>query len=210
VFTTAWSGYAHLYDAQSSRFMLQFQQQGGLVDASFSPDGRRIATACEDGNAWIWDPSEFNAPRMVLPQGGHIEQIAYSRDGRFLAVGGQAGRVRVWQLSPSERGVQRLPGKDVQWVEFDQSGRRALLLSTGAGSRWTVYDVPTAKLLGSATLDRNEITRVRFSPDGHRILAFGRTRWVLVFNTESGQLSQRLTHKQRVQEALWTPDGKSS
>ena len=153
--------------------MYEFQQQGGLVDAAFSPDGRHVATACEDGNAWVWNLADATSHPMVLPQGNHIEEIAFSRDGRLLAAAGRGGHARVWDLSPPERGVRRLPGHDVTCVDFDQSGRRALVLSTGSQSSLNVYEPQTGKLLSAASLQGGGMTHARFSPDGRRILVFG-------------------------------------
>jgi WD40 repeat protein/serine/threonine protein kinase len=207
ILTTAWSGFAHFYDATTSRLMVQFQQQGGLIDAAYSPDGRNVATACEDGNAWLWEVEDVTGHPVVLPQGNHLEEIAFNGNGRMLAAGGRGGRVRVWDVAPPERGV-RLPGNDVQWVEFDASGRRALILSTGSRNGLRVYDVPTGGLISSVALKNNEVRQARFSPDGRRIAGFGSADVVLLFDADSGQRLRRLQHRRNVRDAVWSPDGK--
>jgi WD40 repeat protein len=209
VLTTARSGYGHLYDAASSRLMYQFQQPGGIVDAAFSPDGRHVAIACHDGNVWIREPNDASSHPLVLPEGNQIEEIAFSNDGRFLAVGVRGGHARVWDLAPPERDVVRLPGNDVQWVEFDRSGVRSLVLSTGARSGLAVYDTKTGNPISTATLPPNQITCARFNPDGHRILAFGRQPSVAVFDADSGhEILPSLPQGRRPQDAIWSPDGK--
>jgi WD40 repeat protein/serine/threonine protein kinase len=209
ILTTAWSGYAHLYDAATGRMMSQFQQQGGVVAGAFSPDGTHIAIACEDGNAWLWELYDALGRPMPLPQGNHIDEIAFSGDGRRLAVAGRGGYARVWDLFPAERGVRRLPGNDVEWVEFEPSGRRALLVSTGNRSSLSVYEVQTGKCLSIVNFSPDQVTRARFSPDGNRILAFGNTSAVSVFDADSGrELFPPLQHEHRVKDALWSPDGK--
>jgi len=208
IFTTAGSGYANLYDAASSRQMYNFQQQGGILDAAFSPDGGHLATACEDGNAWIWDLAQASRHPMLLPHANHIEEIAFSADGRRLAVAGRGGYARVWDLAPPQRGVRRLPGNDVTWVEFDQPGRRALLLSTGPRSSVRVYDVQTGNLISAADLSAGEASHARFSPDGSRVLTFGKGRTARVFEAASGRELFTLGHEHSLHDALWAPDGK--
>ncbi len=209
VLTTAWSGYAHLYDAASSRLLYQFLYQGGLVGAAFSPEGRSIAIACHDGNVWVRDPADVASHPLVLPAGNQIEEIAFNRDGRLLAVASQGGHARVWELFPPQRGVRRLPGHDVEWVEFDNSGRRALVLSGGSQSGLMVYDAQNGKRISAATLKPNQATRARFSPDGRRVLAFGKGPTALVLDADSGrELFPPLTHEDRLRDALWSPDGK--
>ncbi len=209
ILTTAWSGYAHLYEAASSRLVYQFQQHGGLVDAGFSPDGRHLATACDDGNVWVWNVGDMAAPPMMLPQGNHIEEIAFSRDGRRLAVGGRGGHARVWDLFPRERGVRRLPGNDVRWVEFDGTGRRALVLSTGSESRLNVYNTQDGHQVSEARFEPRQATCARFSPDGRQVLAFGSGPAVFVLDSDTGrEVFPPLAHEDRVRQALWSPDGK--
>jgi WD40 repeat protein len=209
VLTVAWSGFAHLYDAASSRRINQFEHQGGLLDAAFSPDGRHIAIACHDGNVWLWDlEDDFRHP-MMLPEGNQIEEIAFSHDGRLLAVGTRGGHARVWDLFPPQRGVRRLPGSDVAWVEFDRSARRALLLNRGTQSGVSVYDVQTSKLISASRFEGNEFTCARFSPDGRRILVFGNLAIVLVLDADTGrELVPPLMHDGRPRDAVWSPDGK--
>jgi WD40 repeat protein len=209
VLTTARSGFCHLYDAVSSRLMYEFQHQGGVVDAAFSPDGRRIAIASHDGNVWIRDPGDTTSHPMVLPEGNQIEEIAFSRDGRFLAVGTRGGHARVWDLAPPQRGVRRLPGNVVQRVEFDSSGRRALALSTGQRSGLTVFDTQTGNVVSSATFKAGQITCARFSPDGARVLAFGKGPNALLLDATSGrEVFPALAHGRKLEDAIWSPDGK--
>ena len=209
ILTAAWSGFAHLYDTESSLIINEFVHGGGLVDAAFSPDARHAAIACHDGNVWLWYVNDTQRRPILLPEGNQIEQITFSRNSRFLAAATRGGHVRVWELFPPEQGVRRLPGSAVQHVQFDPTGRRALLINTREKSSWAIYDTASGAFMSTAPLKRNEVTTTRFSPGGDRILAFGGGRRVLVFDAASGRETvPPLPHPQRVREALWTPDAK--
>jgi WD40 repeat protein/serine/threonine protein kinase len=209
ILTTAWSGYAHLYDPVSSRLMYEFQQHGGLVDATFSPDGSSIATACDDGNAWVWNVGDATANPIVLPQGNGIAQLAYSGSGRFLAVADSAGHARVWELEPAQRGVSRLPGNDVEWVEFDHSGLRALVVSTGSKSGVAVYETESGALVSSAKFKSGEALQASFSPTGRRILVFGKGKTAHVLDAGTGrEICSAITQRDRLYDVRWSRDGK--
>jgi WD40 repeat protein len=209
ILTTARSGYAHVYDSASSQLLYQFEYAGGLLDTTYAPDGRHIATACHDGNVWVRESDSDDPHPMVLPEGNQIEQIAFSADGLRLAVAARGGHARVWELFPPQRGVRRLPGTDVDAVEFDSSGRRALLLNLGEKRGLSLYDVHSGELVWTSNFSSDQVSETRFSPDGGRILAFGSGRAVRVLDADSGrELVPPMKHNSRLTDAVWSPDGK--
>ena len=208
VFSVAWSGYAQVYDAMTSRRVNEFEHQGGLVDAAFKPDGRSVAIACHDGNVWLWDINDMAHRPTLLPEGNQIEQIAFSADGRRLAVGTRGGRARVWDLSPAEPGVRHLPGREVQWVRFDPTGRRALVVSTVEPYAMDVFDTRDGRLVRSITT-RGHVHRAQFSRDGARGVGLTTGRTAVVFETESGKTLHRLPTKIRPRDVVWSPDGQN-
>jgi WD40 repeat protein len=72
---------------------------------AFSPDGRSLAVACNDGQVRFSDPGFFE-PKLRVPESafhigpptGIIRQAAYSPDGRHLALATGAGTVYVLRL----------------------------------------------------------------------------------------------------------------
>src|SRR5678816_3343193 len=48
-----WTGQARLHDTATGTILAEFHHEGELADAAFSPDGKHIALACYDGNAWV-------------------------------------------------------------------------------------------------------------------------------------------------------------
>lgn len=71
-----------------------------IVDASWSPSGRYVATVGRDGNVLV-SKRENGAPLFWLPlRAAYGYTIRWSGDERRLAIGDSAGRVTVFPVSP--------------------------------------------------------------------------------------------------------------
>ncbi len=63
---------------------------------AFSPDGRCLATATEQGCLYLWDPVTGNQRVQLIEADSRIVQMAFAPDGSSLAVAFLEGRARIW------------------------------------------------------------------------------------------------------------------
>ncbi|MFO1502149.1 MAG: hypothetical protein U1G07_27880, partial [Verrucomicrobiota bacterium] len=86
-----------LWDTETGRLRLSLNgHYGRVLCATYSPDGRRIATAGDDHTIKIWDSEDG---RELLSITGHESEtycLAFSPDGRRLASSGRDQTVRIW------------------------------------------------------------------------------------------------------------------
>lgn len=209
ILAASWWGKARLFDAATGHLQAEFNHDGGLVYAAFSPDGEHFATACHDGNAWLWNTSDAHQPVAILPAGNETDQVVFSADGRQLAVASRGGTARVWELFPPQPGLRHLPSRDVTWVEFDATAEHALVAGGGAEGEVRIYVTATGGVRSSAKFPANRIRGARFSPDGTRVLVFGSDTAAQVLAAETGQpVLPPLSHAASPVDALWSADGK--
>src|SRR6185295_5100159 len=70
-----------------------------VYDLAWSPDGREVASASEDGTVRVWNADGSGA--RVLPHPRAVKRVAFSPDGRTIATAGEDGAVRLWPDRPA-------------------------------------------------------------------------------------------------------------
>jgi WD40 repeat protein len=106
--------------------------------ASFSPDGRAIATSTEAGMARVWDTATGQPISQVMRHGGLVWFVKWSPDGRFLATTCTDGMARVWDARTGHLAAEPFSheqGKEVRRAEFSPDGRRLLTASFDGTAR---------------------------------------------------------------------------
>jgi WD40 repeat protein len=152
-----------------------------IVHATFSPDGKRLASAGKDANVRLWDLQTGQEILTLREHRGVVYTVAFSPDGNRLISASTDGTVRIWDATPlrGETGQDSLTlnsdGGFIHSVAFSPDGH--WLASVGDDGNVRLWDHQLARLGGT---DRPVRTlrgergygRVAFSHNG-RLLALG-------------------------------------
>jgi WD40 repeat protein/serine/threonine protein kinase len=169
-------------------------QHPATVDlVTFSPDGRQMATICQDGTFQVWDTRTnrvlytLERQTVLLGGAGLCRGVAYSPDSRYLAVARHNGVVRLWdaasgQLRQSFEGGHTGPA----WqVAFSPDGRT--LASCGSDRTVRLWDVAGGQALGKPFEHPAAVKGVAFRPDGRSVVAACDDGTVKVWDRDTGQ-----------------------
>ena len=171
--------------------------------AAWSPDGRRLVTACADGLVREWDA---RVGRLLGAFEGHADDVnwvAWSRDGSRVASASSDGTVRLWKPAEGWLSVALTgPVGQVWEVAFSPDGSR--VAGVGADGSLHLWHAESGRPL--MALDRHDgplwqhdgpLWGVAFSPDGRRILTGSDDGTARVWGMSPAELHRERLGRQR-------------
>jgi eukaryotic-like serine/threonine-protein kinase len=200
--------------ADESRLRLAFKELDGPVQGlSYSPDGKRLASAGRDQVVRIWNAENGEQLQVWRGHVGHVWCVAFSPDNWRLASGGEDQTIRIWDAAGSgetvtvPRDERALPASGVAFTPDSRElviGRRDHSVATWnvslglARATWWGHNAgvngialsPDGTLLASASDDRT--VQVRTFPAGtllYTLKGHTDTVWSVVFRPEGRELA---------------------
>ncbi len=207
------SGQVQLFDLHTGAFTQRLDgHAAAVVDARFSPDGSRIATASLDGSLGLWDAAggQRLATMEHNPLGAYLiefnasgNRLLSTTDSNILsdedAVGlwnGEDGQHLAWLRHPSK----------ITAAHFDPAGER--IVTAGFDKRVRIWDAQDGRRLLELPEQGGLIASARFSRDGQRILTAAYDSAVRIFDSGDGRLLDQLVEPGigMAGNALFSPD----
>jgi serine/threonine protein kinase/WD40 repeat protein len=173
-----------IWDVESSRMIRTLDCPSGVSAMAWSPDGKRLATACLDCRIYLWDVA--TGQRQAILEGNYsfIQNVVFNHSENLLASSSFEGMIRLWDAE-SGRQIASHPGDSWQ-LQFSPDDRQ--LLGWQNVSHYGSLDVAASQECRQLFVLRDEgfSSSPEFNADGH-ILAAASDSQVLFWDVFSGK-----------------------
>ncbi len=200
-------GVVKVWDADTGRETLAFQQVGGVVGLAFSPDGRRLAAAAANDSVTVWDVTTGQEAAVLRGHKDGVASVAFSPDGWRLASGSGDGTVKLWDATAAMDAVtlSAAVGR-IEDMTFDPDGRK--LAVVGTDNTVCILDTTTGLEVFTLTGHCRAVLGVAYSPDGRRLASAGEDRTVRVWDATNGvEIFCLRGHTASIHAVAFSPDG---
>ena len=167
-----------------------------VTSASWSPDGRTLATGSWDTTVRLWDAATGRSLKELKGHDVPVTSLAWRSDGRMLASASYENTVRLWDVATG-RSLKELKGHTDSVTSVSWSPDDRILASASKDMTVELWNAATGQRLKTLKGHTGIVTGVSWSPDGRTLASASEDRTVRLWDPATGRNLKELKGQHR-------------
>jgi len=170
---------------------------GAILDLTFSPDGRYLASGAGDSTMRLWDLNTETPLHTCEAHKDHVLFVAFSPDSKVVASGGMDKLIYLWDSESGERIGKPLKGHSkfvtsIAWQPMisQEEGKR-LMASSSKDMSVRIWETITQQCIKIFSGHIGSVTKVLWGGEG-LIYSSSQDRTVKCWHAKEGMLFEEL------------------
>jgi eukaryotic-like serine/threonine-protein kinase len=201
-----WGGKVQVLEGATGKVLLSVKGHPNQASSvTFSPDGKRIASAGDDG-ATVWDAKTGREILSFNGRSGHVFSVAYYPDGSRFVASGEDGTVRVYDAG-SFREVLTLTGHSARVNSVAISPDSTRIASASDDRTVKLWNSANGEVVLGFEAHAETVNSVVFSPDCMRVASASSDGTVKVWDSNNGRVTLEKALGIPVNSVTFSPNG---
>ncbi len=177
-----------------------------VFTASFSPDGKTIASASADKTVKLWN-RDGKEIQVRLEHSNWVSSLSFSPNGKVLASGDKDGTIKLWQLNGTL--LRPISGHTDRVYNLSFSPNGQLMASAGDDKKIKIWQIKDGTLIRSLPGSSHSVASFKFSSDSQFLTSVVGDGTIKTWRVSNGELAQTLPGpSSSVVAVKFSPDGK--
>jgi len=182
-----------VWDALKGTMERAIDVKDEILVAVYSPDGRIVATGCNDGSVSLWDPWTGKSLGGPLKHNAAVRALSFSPDGQLLVAGtglpygNEPGEMRLWNTTTLKEAIPRIQLEHcIGALAFARDGKQFAAGLDRARQPGFLhrYEAATGKALDKPIRFDQGVSHLQYNADGSKLLVSNDRVFVVDLKTQ--------------------------